>query len=650
MIGFWFRLLFLVLPLIFFPKSSELFEFNKMVAVYIFTIIITATWAIIMIREKKVIFRRTILDIPLLLFITSQIISTIVSVDPRTSLWGYYSRFHGGLSSTLAYSALYWAYVSNMTRRDTQQAIRNTLVAAVIVAVWGVMEHFGHSPSCLIIRGSFDISCWVQDVQNRVFATLGQPNWMAAYIVLVIPLALAGQMTNFKFLTRLPARQVSKQISYGIFILLFAALLYTKSRSGLTGFGVSMGIFWAMSWWFNRLKRKTVVRQFLYSACLVGLMIGVIGTAWSKSVITKKQSYIPPSPELNITESGAIRKIVWKGAIAAFQAKPIFGYGVETFAQAYFRHRPVEHNLTSEWNFIYNKAHNEFLNYAATTGSVGLLAYLILIIFSLYQISNFKFRISKQKTGLDQSEINLIRSALLAGYGGILVTNFFGFSTVMTGLIFFLYPAMAVSLNQRTAQNAGQETIHLEQKVVILAVGLLSAWGLIIIGRYWLADYWYAVGVRANNEEDFRSADGALKRAINLILDEPLYHAELAQAMAGEGNEERAAAEIGETARRASEQVKILQMVANVYSDLGEQDEKYLREQIQVLEKLTQLAPTDAKTFYTLAVAEARAGETEKAKETLKETIRLKPDYEKAIRLRMLLESDKNEGDDIIKQ
>ena len=61
-------LLFLV-PIILWPFTSEVFEFNKMVLVYIFTTLITATWIIRMIYEKKLIFRRTILDIPLLLFL-----------------------------------------------------------------------------------------------------------------------------------------------------------------------------------------------------------------------------------------------------------------------------------------------------------------------------------------------------------------------------------------------------------------------------------------------------------------------------------------------------------------------------------------------------------------------------------------------------
>src|SRR5260221_4531181 len=113
-IDYLFCALFFLVPLIFYPKTSEVFEFNKIVGVYIFTTLIMATWIIKMIQQKKLIFKRTILDIPLLFFLGSELISTIISIDPRTSFFGYYSRFNGGLLSTICYSLLYCSFVSNL--------------------------------------------------------------------------------------------------------------------------------------------------------------------------------------------------------------------------------------------------------------------------------------------------------------------------------------------------------------------------------------------------------------------------------------------------------------------------------------------------------------------------------------------------------
>src|SRR4030043_2201869 len=114
-----FYILFFLVPLILPPWNYELFEFNKMMLTFLLTIIITSTWVVKMIIEKRIIFRRTILDLPLIIFLISQIITTIYSLDRHTSLWGYYSRFNGGLFSTISYLLLYWVYVSNFNKEKT---------------------------------------------------------------------------------------------------------------------------------------------------------------------------------------------------------------------------------------------------------------------------------------------------------------------------------------------------------------------------------------------------------------------------------------------------------------------------------------------------------------------------------------------------
>src|SRR3989344_3215856 len=99
-------------PLILTPLNYELFEYNKMMLTYLLTIMIVGSWAITMIVQKKWLLFRTPFDIPLGLFVLSQILSTIFSIDPNVSWWGYYSRFHEGLLSTFAYTALFYVLVA----------------------------------------------------------------------------------------------------------------------------------------------------------------------------------------------------------------------------------------------------------------------------------------------------------------------------------------------------------------------------------------------------------------------------------------------------------------------------------------------------------------------------------------------------------
>ncbi|MBI2036710.1 hypothetical protein HYT17_03710 [Candidatus Microgenomates bacterium] len=124
-IEYLFYALFFFVPLIFLPVTSELFEFNKMILTYAATALIGGFWAVKMALAGRFSIQRTPLDIPILLFLISQVISTILSIDVHTSIWGYYSRSNGGLLSIISYIFLYYAFVSNF--KNTPEEINQPL-------------------------------------------------------------------------------------------------------------------------------------------------------------------------------------------------------------------------------------------------------------------------------------------------------------------------------------------------------------------------------------------------------------------------------------------------------------------------------------------------------------------------------------------
>jgi len=619
--GLVFGLLFFLIPLVFYPKSSEVFEFNKIILLYSGTIGITSIWAIKMIIQKKIIFRRTILDIPLVIFLMSQAISTLVSIDPHTSIFGYYSRFNGGLLSTAAYCLLYWAFVSNISLREARKVICLALFSGLIVSIYGILEHTGRSPSCLLINRQFNAACWVQDVQERVFATLGQPNWLAAYLVALSPLAWAQTLKTKRWLF------------YSLAFLFFATLLFTKSRSGLLGFVAADLVFWALIFWKHK---KKYLKNFIILNSLFLILIVIFGIPWTTIQSNKAQE---PALESGGTESGQIRKIVWRGAIDIWKAHPLFGTGVETFAYSYYQFRPQEHNLVSEWDFLYNKAHNEYLNFAANTGSAGLLTYTVLILFSLRQIFKFKFQ----------------NIALLAGYASILITNFFGFSVVPISLLFFLYPALAVAQDQKSKpKSPNLRNLSASQKAQIAIVLGILLYTLNLTLNYWRADLAYSEGKAASKNLEVQTAVIKLNEAIERSPAEALYHNELAETyglIAAAFFEEKeatfsaryatAAIEESNTAFRLSPRnINIRKSRANLFSELSIIDETLLLESIKALEDIAKIAPTDAKVFYTLGSFYMRAGQNQKALESLQKALQLKPDYQKARNLLEKLEKN----------
>ncbi len=214
--------IFAVVPLIIFPTTSELFELNKMWTIWGISLIILFLWITKMIHAKRFIFQRTPLDIPLALFLGSQILSTLFSMDHYVSFWGYYSRFNGGLLSLIAYIFLYYAFASNIldsAKKHVVQVLLVALGAGIVVALWGFPSHFGYDPTCLMFRGTLDVSCWTDAFQPkvRIFSTLGQPNWLAAYIAVLTPIAIAFLLNSIK-----PLSKSSEESKVSIFKLTFS--------------------------------------------------------------------------------------------------------------------------------------------------------------------------------------------------------------------------------------------------------------------------------------------------------------------------------------------------------------------------------------------------------------------------------------------
>lgn len=656
------------------------------------------SWLIKIIINRKFILKRTPLDLPLLLFLLSQIISTIFSIDSHVSIWGYYSRFNGGLLSTISYILLYYAFVSNFPKEKIKKILLVVLGSGFLVSIYGILEHFG-----------IDKDIWVQDVQNRVFSTLGQPNWLAAYLAVLIPISIGFVISNIQI----------KNQKYFIFAMYFLSfifyicLLFTKSRSGFIGLWISLIVFY-LSWVLftlltQKLSQNSPHLSAIASICgninrLIGifafyliLVTFILGTPFPQinrftlpelinTQSSSGQAIEQPSKplggsviDIGITESGIIRRIVWKGALDIFKNHPLFGTGVETFAFAYYKYRPVEHNMTSEWDFLYNKAHNEYLNFAANTGAFGLGSYLFIIVVFIgwiiknsitYHVSRIKYAENKI---IPNTYYVILNTGLFASWLSILITNFFGFSVVVIQLFFFLIPAISFVLSE--SHNTRLHLVFLElgsspsnslrsdsefiprihpegqairtsnyQLIIILIILFFIFYFLYFLARLWLADVFYANAYHLSRAQDFSSSYETIKKAISINRHEPLYYDEIsypAAQIALAFDEEKQAtlsSAFRDEAILASEiaintspnNVNFWKTRTRVFYALSQIEEKYYTDTLVSLEKARLLSPTDPKIRYNLALLYDRTDKKKEAVAELLETTKLKPDYRDA--------------------
>lgn len=639
--------LFGLIPLLLTPWNYELFEYNKMMAVYAIASFVVASWVVKSIAQKEFRIARTPLDIPILFFFLSQLLSSLFSIDPHVSWFGYYSRFNGGMWSVISYVLLFYAYLSNKTDTSNWTHLLKTgLVTAALVALYGFLERLG-----------IDKHIWVQDVQNRVFSTLGQPNWLAAYLVALLPLPMAFFVNGMHTARQNKSHRIWEFV-YGMWgfttLLFFIVLLFTRSRSGLLGFVVADIIFWGiiLATSLRSLKKPIIILHAVFA-----LIIFINGTGVEKvdryislkglmqqQVATQSATPVAaPALEVGGTESGTIRKYVWQGAVNAWNSSwktRFIGTGTETFAFAFYKHRPVGHNNTSEWDFLYNKAHNEYLNYLATTGVLGLGSYLLFIgafiyWFIKFSIFNVKFSMKHEKF-----EMKILSLALFAGWLSILVTNFFGFSVVTQQLFLFLFPALIFS---RYTTYDVRFPIRLPSWVVWLPV-IGGLYVVVRIGSFWYADTLYAKGYRLVRGGLYGQAIPALDAAIGINPKEPLYHDEVAggyAALAVAAFEEKNATQAAQLATLAIEEsgraittsarnVNFYKTRTKVYYTLSALDPTFNAKAAEALGAAIPLSPNDPKIYYNIAILVGRDGESDKAIEYLNKAKDLKSNYRDA--------------------
>lgn len=641
-----------ITPLIFSLENQELFEFPKMLIVYVVSALATTLWLARMILKKSWILPASALNLPMLFFVFTQLLSTAFSIHPYTSIFGYYTRFHGGVISTVSYFLIYLSLAGNLSHLQNEFSIKAqkvvhflliTLVSiGVIAALYAIPEKFGHSFSCIFASNEFTTECWKESTnpKYRIFGTFGQPNWLAAFLITLWPLTLLP-IINFLH---------DKKTNRWFFLSILAAVIYlwavwlTDSRSGILGL---IGGFVALMF-FLTLARANISSKLRKIAIVVVIAVSIAGGMLGWQWWQKSQDL---QPAIGGSDSGAIRRVVWQGAYKVWQKYWLIGSGPETFAYSYYQFRPQTHNLLSEWDFLYNKAHNEWLNYLANTGILGFGTFVWFHLTAFY--IGIKIITAKNKQPQAQTHKYLV-AAILAGIISLQISNFFGFSTVAVTLVEFVLLGLLVWLEHQSAKPASPLPIttqinnkhsglglNLKQKIALILLVVICGLICRAIWSIWRADLEYTRGIDLLTQGYLEQGSTQLINAINRRPQEALFYDGLAEQYSIytqsllEQNDEQAARELANGALATSEmslklnprhlnfyktRIRVLSRVSTLNSDALTQALKYAQ-------TAHELAPTDARLLYNQAKIELFLGQSEAAVANLINALILKPNY-----------------------
>jgi cyclophilin family peptidyl-prolyl cis-trans isomerase/tetratricopeptide (TPR) repeat protein len=236
------------IPLFFNIHSDRVFEPDKLTLLRSLALLMAGAWLVGFIDRQgwdnvdwpkwdhpKSIWRMPFV-LPVFLLVVVYIISSLFSVTPVVSWTGSYQRLQGTYT-TLAYIVVFALVASTMrTEAQVKRVVTAVIITSIPISFYAILQHYGLDPLP-----------WGGDTQRRVAGHMGNAIFIAAYLIMVVPLTVGRIIEAFTNILSDEELSYADVIRASIYIFALAiqilAMVWTRSRGPFVGIGVGMFAF-----------------------------------------------------------------------------------------------------------------------------------------------------------------------------------------------------------------------------------------------------------------------------------------------------------------------------------------------------------------------------------------------------------------------
>lgn len=305
--------------------------------------------------------------------------------------------------------AIYFVFISIyfviINTVNTKKLLMNLLTVFVLsgflVCLYGVAQY---------VFGWDTAQAWMDeemfsDIKMRIYSTLGNPNVLGEYILLVLPASVGLMWVNKRF--------EAKVVYAAVSALMFGALILTFSRGCWIGIMAAAAIF------------ITFAAGKLWGLGLIALPI--IPMILPESIINRFSSIG------NMEDSStSYRVYIWMGTLAMIKDFWLSGIGMgqKAFTQVY--------PFYSYNGIVAPHSHNLFLQILVESGIAGIAVFLIIAVLFLRRV------MTGYQAGGKGDSLSTVMTALSAGVCGFLLQGMFDncFYNYRVMLVFWCVLAM----------------------------------------------------------------------------------------------------------------------------------------------------------------------------------------------------------------
>ncbi len=358
---------------------------------------------------------------------------------------GYGPSFHAGMREFARWGCYGIIFFSALNEFHPD-ALKKSIVPAALIPVsisslLAIAQYYGWDPS--LLRGG----------TQKMYSTVGNPNHLASYLAITLPLACFGWLFA-------PPRAKRSALIHFSFIIGMAALLLSGSRGGWIalcgGIAASTAI---LQWPARRIRVLTLGLILVFFVTFLALPSPLnrydMTSLRKLSELAIHSGNDSPNPAQG---SAAWRVMVWKVGWRMIKERPLLGWGFGSFNVLYLDHladffnspeNMKEYAHLAEQGIDY--VHNDYLQTWIELGVVGLA------LFAWFVISLIAGGFARVKRMTEEDR--WISGALLAGCMASLVEGMVSFPFYLwsTAVTFFVFAGAIASGGSR------EKTIRLER-------------------------------------------------------------------------------------------------------------------------------------------------------------------------------------------
>ena len=346
--------IFLALPMVFFVFSGWLFPFitSKQIPFNILMELLLPIWLVFIWKFPSYRPQKSWLTWGLLAYIIASALSLVVSSDPALSFWGDAERMLG-IFHLFHFFIFYLILISTFRKpKDWDYLLAASVAVATIVSLIGLMK--------------------------TPYSTIGNTAYVSGYLIFNLYFAALlfyrYRRAKHRFWLLFPA------------LMMLAEFVQMKTSGAIIGLGVSV---LAILFFAGVLSKNKKARTLSWSALVLAVLAIILVFSQQEAAWFQNSFLRNLTPQKNTFQT---RLVSWEAAAKDFPNHPWLGVGFGNFAMVFDKYFDARFYNYSRGETYFDRAHNNLIDIASTTGLVGLVSYLSIFVALAYYLIKLQRR------------------------------------------------------------------------------------------------------------------------------------------------------------------------------------------------------------------------------------------------------------------